>query len=413
MSQNYQELFDRNVIKDLTSKDLFIQLLNQKKTVYVGFDPTGPSLHIGHLVPITFLKLLAEYEVPIIAVIGGGTGMIGDPSGKKNERQLLDEATLKGYADSCGNQLKKLLKNYKNVKVINNYDWLSKLSLIDYLRDYGKMYSVSYMLAKDVVSSRLEAGLSYTEFSYMILQGIDFANLNKNHNCYVQFGGSDQWGNITGAVELVRKLNGNEVAGGTLPLLLSSSGVKFGKSEGNAFYIDEKMTTPYSLYQYLINCSDSDVFEYMRRLTTLSLTYINNLQIEHSQHPENRVAQKSLAYEIVKIIHGKSEADHVVEVSNSLFNSTITSLPLKDIELALNSVGSISSNKINILDALIELKVVAGKKAGRELISQKAISVNDQLVTDESFEILSANGIQKKLSIIKKGKKNYYLVRHS
>ena len=323
------ELKARGLVKDFSNEEEVRELLNTKQTIYCGFDPSASSMHVGNFVMISMLRRLQRAGHKIIAIVGGATGMIGDPSGKSKERNLQGVEALKANTECIKNQLERFidLSDPEKGMILNNYDWLGKLDLLTYLRDFGKFFPVNYMLAKDIVASRLEAGVSYTEFSYMILQSIDFLKLHQNYGCSMQIGGGDQWGNLTSGLELIRKIEGPEAKVGcfTVPLLLDQNGKKFGKSEDGALYLDAKLVSPYKIYQYFINVSDDDAARYMKVFSFKSLDEIAAITKDHYEHLGARIAQKALAYEIIELIHGHEKAEECKKMSEVLFSGEIKS----------------------------------------------------------------------------------------
>lgn len=409
------ELQWRGLIKDVTDVNLLGQLLEKKATLYCGFDPTADSLHIGHLVPIQMLMRFQRHGHRIIALVGGGTGLIGDPSGRKNERQLLTlEQSLKN-AESIKLQLSQFLdfSDSNRTIMVNNYDWLHKISVIDYLRDFGKSFSINYMLAKDVVASRLQDGISYTEFSYMILQSLDFLNLYEREHCELQIGGSDQWGNITAGVELVRKSKEATVCGLTLPLITKSDGTKFGKSSSGSFWLDANRTSPYEIYQYFLNTADADVVHYLKVFTFLSPEEIMELEKTVIEVPEQRLAQRRLAEEMIRIMHGEQALQEAQKMTSVLFGGNVRDLTASQLQICLQGVSSIQvNNPVNIIDALVELKAASSRREARELLAKGTYSLNGEKIEDSSLMLSQANAIDNKLFVLRRGKKNYFLVQY-
>lgn len=410
------EIMWRELFKEVTDKEVLEKVIKDKATLYCGFDPTGPSLHIGHLVPLLLLKRFHDAGHRVVAVIGGGTGLIGDPSGRSSERNLLSLETSLQNAASIKEQMGRFL-NFEDPSkaiMVNNYDWLSKINMIEFLRDYGKHFPVNYMLAKDTVARRLETGISYTEFSYMIIQSIDFYTLYKNENCRLQIGGSDQWGNLTSGVELIRRMTGDtDVCGMTLPLITKSDGTKFGKTaDGTSFWLDKQKTSPYAIYQYFLNAADQDVIHYLKVFTFLSKEEIHDLEKQLIEAPHLRAAQKRLAYELVKLIHSKEDADEAVTMSEVLFGGDVSKLTSEQLMVCLNGVPSINLEEPRpLVDILIELKAASSKREARELIAKNTYSINGVKVNDTNLVLEKSNGIDGKVIVIRKGKKNYFLVK--
>lgn len=413
----FEELEWRGLLKDISNVEVAKKLLNEGKTTfYCGFDPTGDSLTVGHLVQIIRILLLQKYGHRAIVLVGGATGLIGDPR-QTSERKLLTlEESLKN-AEALKNQLGKYIDftDESQAIMVNNYDWISKINVIEFLRDYGKNFNINYMLAKETISSRLETGISYTEFSYMILQSIDFLHLYKTYNCRIQFGGSDQWGNITSGLELIRKMvsDKEDVLGLSSPLLMKTDGTKFGKSENGALWLDATKTSPYAIYQYFLNTSDSDVETYLKTLTLLSKDEIENLISKMREKPEERAAQKALGKEIVTFLHGEEEYNNAIRITDALFSGNIKNLTSKEIEESLSDVliGIIDSD-INIIDLLVNTGITSSKREARELVETNAISINGEKITFTDYIISKENAIDNKFTVVRRGKKKYYLIEH-
>ncbi len=416
MENIIDELNWRGLIKDYSDQALIHDLLGQPNTIYCGFDPSAKSMHIGNFVMIAILMRLQKAGHRVIAVVGGGTGMIGDPSGKSKERNLLDDDSIRANTESIRAQLGRFidLQDPKKGILVNNYDWLSRLSMIDYLRDYGKFFPINYMLAKDIVASRLEAGISYTEFSYMILQSIDFLHLHKTYGCNVQIGGSDQWGNLTSGLELIRKVEGNEAKVGVMTshLITKSDGKKFGKSEDGALFLDRKLTSPYKLYQYFINTSDEDAIKYLKVFTFLTRTEIEAVAAAHSVNPGDRMAQKRLAYEIVKTIHGSDSADRAIKMTEALFAGDIRALSEDELQDTLGSLRKEVEGNVPLVDLLLTIGAASSKREAREFIAGNSVMINGEKVNDVAFVVEKKNALYGRFSVVRRGKKNYYLVDH-
>ena len=408
----FEELKWRGLLYQVTDKELEEKLNNEKLTFYLGADPTADSLHVGHLLAYLVAKRLMEYGHQPILVIGGGTGLVGDPSFKKSERKLLTiEESLKN-AEALTKQVKNILPN---AKVVNNYTWISSLNSIEFLRDIGKHFNVTYMMNKDSVKSRIENGISFTEFAYQILQAWDFEYLYKNMNCQLQIGGQDQWGNITAGLELIRKIHSvnAKAYGFTFPLVTKSDGTKFGKTESGAIWLDKNKTSPYEFYQYWINTADADVLMRLKQFTSLTKEEIDSLEIEIKNHPEKRLAQKKLAKELTTLVHGELELKKAIHVSNALFSGDILDLDASEIEMGFGHLESIDiSEEILLIDALISLNLVKSKREAREMIKNNAVSVNGLKINDLNFIIKKENAFGKKYTIIRKGKKRYAMIKH-
>lgn len=402
----------RGLIKSYSNEEKVKELLSTKQTIYCGFDPSASSMHLGNFLMISTLMRFQKAGHKIIAVVGGATGMIGDPSGKSKERNLQTLEKVRENTNSIKGQLSKYLDLDDPEKgiILNNYEWLSKLSLLDYLRDYAKLFNVSYMLSKDIVASRLENGISLGEFSYMTLQSIDFHYLYKNYGCRLQVGGSDQWGNLTTGLDLIRKIEGSdaEVECMVNHLITRSDGKKFGKSEEGALFLDPNLTSPYKLYQFLINQNDDDAIRYLKVFTFLSKDEILKIEKEHLEHLGERIGQKALAYEVTKTIHGEKAADEAKKMSEVLFSNDIEALS----ENAINELfGNFKceSEPMILEDLLISINAAKSKREAREFISNGAILINGKKITDPKFFIDNSYSLFNKYLVIKRGKKNYFL----
>lgn len=406
----------RGLIKDFSNESEIRELLSTPQTIYCGFDPSAVSMHIGNFVMISILMRLQQAGHRVIGVVGGATGMIGDPSGKSKERNLLDDETLFGNTEGIRKQLSRFLdlKDPSKGFIVNNYDWLGKMGYLQFLRDYGKYFSVNYMLAKDVVASRMESGISYTEFSYMLLQSVDFLTLHRNYGCNIQIGGSDQWGNLTAGLELIRKLEGADAKAGvmTAHLITKSDGSKFGKSEEGALYLDPKLTSPYKLYQYFYNVSDEDAVRYLKIFTFLSHEEINAVVSDHLANPGARIGQKALAKEIVKTVHSLEDALDAIQMSEVLFSGEFKKLKANQIEELFGNLSIDIQDEPILEDLLITIKAASSKREAREFIKNRSISVNGDVMVDALQVVSKTNALFGKYSIIRRGKKNYYLVKH-
>lgn len=407
------ELKWRGLIKDFSNEEKIHEFLNSPTTLYCGFDPSASSMHIGNYVMISLLKRFQLAGHKIIALVGGATGMIGDPSGKSKERNLQDANTLKANTDSIRNQLERFidLSDSKKGVILNNYDWLSKLSMLDFLRDYGKYFPINYMLNKDIVASRLETGISFTEFSYQILQSIDFYHLYKTYNCQIQLGGGDQWGNLTSGLELIHKIEGDAPVGVlTSHLITRSDGKKFGKSEDGALFLDSKLTSPYKLYQYFLNTSDDDAVKYLKVFTFLTVEEINNISKEHYESLGARIAQKALAFNVTKDIHGEDASNEAKMMSEVLFSGEVKKLSKANIEELLGGLEVKLEAGMNILDVLINAKAASSKREAREFINNGSISINGDKCNDLEKIITKEDTLHDQYIILRRGKKNYYLI---
>ena len=416
MSNLLEELKYRDLVYQQTDEEGIKKLLETESvSIYCGTDPTGDSLHVGHLLPFLTLKRFAKYGHKPVVLVGGGTGIIGDPSGRSEERQLQSLETIAENAKKLENQLRNIFRGDENIEFVNNGDWLGKMSMIEFLRDYGKLINVNYMLAKDSVSSRLENGLSFTEFSYTLLQGIDYAYLNEHHGVKMQLGGSDQWGNITTGLEIMRKLRGDvEAYGFTIPLMLKSDGTKFGKSTGGAVWLDPEKTTPYEFYQFWFNTADNDTISAIKKFTFLEKEEIEKLEESLAKEPHLRLAQKALAEELVKIVHGEAALESALNITKALFSGNIKELTLDELKVAVKGMpkAQLPKNDINIVDFLVESGVVTSKRQAREDVNNGAISINGDKVTDLAFTIDRSSRLEDSFTVVRRGKKNYKLVEY-
>ena len=406
----FDELKWRGLVDNITSEELIDKINEGGLTFYIGVDPTADSLHIGHYSSVIAMtkRLLDAGHHPII-IAGGGTGLIGDPKPNLERPMISKEAVLKNI-EGIKKQLDKILGT--DIKIINNADWLLQMNAIDFLRDYGKHFNINYMLSKDTVKRRLELGITYTEFSYMILQSIDFLKLYEKYGVTLQIGGQDQWGNITSGLELIRKIHGIDTKcyGMTMPLITRADGTKFGKSEsGKSVWLDATKTSPYEMYQFFVNTEDSKVIEYLKKLTFLNPTQIDELERSLKEHPEQRLAQKALAESIITFVHSKEDYEEAVKITEALFNNEIKKLNAKQIAEAFQDFDI---KKIEIGESLVDLLIRLGasqsKREAREFITNGAITINGEKYTDVLTTINDDMFIYNYL-IIKRGKKNYYI----
>jgi len=408
-----EELKWRDLLFDVTDNEIKNILEKEKVTFYVGADPTADSLHVGHLISYLVSKRLQDRGHHPILVIGGGTGLIGDPSGRSTERQLLTlEKSLKNGAAITA-QVKKILPT---ATVVNNYDWISTYDIITFLRDIGKHFNINYMMSKDSVKSRLDNGISFTEFSYQIIQSLDFMYLYKEKNCILQIGGQDQWGNITAGLELIRKVLGHESKGYgfTWPLLTKSDGTKFGKTAGGAIWLDPNRTSVYEFYQFWINTPDKDAVSYLKKFTFMTVEETKKLIEEFEKAPHQRAAQKKIAEELTILVHGKEAYESALKISKALFSGDIKSLSISQIKDGFKDVPSMQiNNNMNLVDLLIETELASSKRAAREFIKNNAISVNGEKQSDIEFVVKKENAIDKQFTILRRGKKKYTLVKHA
>ena len=408
----YEELIWRGLIKDVSNEDKAKELLNDNKIkFYCGFDPTGESLTVGHLVQVVRMMLLEKYGHTPIVLIGGATGLIGDPR-QTSERKLLTLEESLQNAEKIKIQLQKFLDPNKAI-FVNNYDWIGKIDMISFLRDYGKHFSINYMIAKDTVQKRLEVGISYTEFSYMLIQAIDFLHLYRTYDCKLQFGGSDQWGNITTGLELIRKFEGenSSAIGLSSPLLLKADGTKFGKSESGALWLDAELTTPYEIYQYFFNASDLDVINYLKTLTLLSKEEIIQLENDMKENPEARLAQKTLASEVVKLVHGEKSLSQALKVTEALFSGDFHELDESGFKMLIRTLDVVEiSEDQPLIDLLVSTKLAQSKREARTFIQSGAIVLNEQKVEQLDFQVTKEHTLYNRYIIIRRGKKKYAMI---
>ena len=406
------DLERRGLLDNFSDEERVKKLFDTPQTVYCGFDPSAKSLQLGNFIMINILQRLQKAGHRVIAMLGGATGMIGDPSGKKSERKFLTPDQVMENAECIRNQLAKYIDTSDPEKglIINNYDWWSKTNVLSYLRDYGKNFQIGYMLAKDIVRSRLEVGISYAEFSYMILQAGDFDHLYQDYHCTMQFGGGDQWGNLTTALDFVKKKEGSDCGAEvfSFKLITDSQGKKFGKSESGALYLDPTMTTPYHIYQYFMNVSDADVLKYLYIFDDRPVEEIDEIYRKHLEHPELRFGQKELSCVIVTKLHGEEVAAECEKMSVALFTDSFTGLSEQGLrDLTEGLVVLPCESEISLLDALINTKLASSKREAREFISNGAVKVNGEKINDLSFVIRKENSLQGGYIFLKRGKKLY------
>ncbi len=413
-----EDLKWRGLIYQQTDEQGIEDLLNKEQvTLYCGADPTADSLHIGHLLPFLTLRRFQEHGHRPIVLIGGGTGMIGDPSGKSEERVLQTEEQVDKNIEGISKQMHNIFEfgTDHGAVLVNNRDWLGQISLISFLRDYGKHVGVNYMLGKDSIQSRLEHGISYTEFTYTILQAIDFGHLNRELNCKIQVGGSDQWGNITSGIELMRRMYGQtEAYGLTIPLVTKSDGKKFGKSESGAVWLDAEKTSPYEFYQFWINQSDEDVIKFLKYFTFLGKEEIDRLEQSKNEAPHLREAQKTLAEEVTKFIHGEDALKDAIRISQALFSGDLKSLSAKELKDGFKDVPQVtlSNDTTNIVEVLIETGISPSKRQAREDVNNGAIYINGERQQDVNYALAQEDKIDGEFTIIRRGKKKYFMVNY-
>ena len=406
----FDELKWRGLINDVTSPDLEEILNEGGLTFYIGTDPTGDSLHIGHYSSLLCAKRLKEHGHHPIMLVGGATGFIGDPKAT-GERNMLTKEVLQHNYDCLSKQIKELF----GFEMVNNLDWTKDITIIDFLRDYGKFFNVNYMINKETVKRRLDSGISYTEFSYMLLQALDFLHLYEEKNCTLQLGGQDQWGNITSGLELIRKKHGADVEcyGLTMPLITKADGTKFGKSETGTVWLDKNKTSAYEMYQFLVNSEDAKVIDYLKKLTFLNKEEIDALEEKVKTEPHKREAQKALAKEVVTFLHGEEEYEKALKITNALFRGNIQQLNAEELGDALKGFEKKEvEDNLLLPDCLVQAGIASSKREAREWINQGSIQINGEKQTSVEFVVSSANAIHDKDTLIKRGKRNYYVITH-
>jgi tyrosyl-tRNA synthetase len=414
-----QDLQWRGIIYQQTDEEGIKEILNKEKiSLYCGVDPTADSMHIGHLLPfLTLRRFQANGHRPIV-LVGGATGLIGDPSGKSEERNLQTLEAVQHNVSCIKKQLEKIFnfEGDNGAILVNNYDWAGSMDIVTFLRDIGKHIGVNYMLAKDTIANRLETGISFTEFTYTILQAMDFLHLYEHHNCKLQIGGSDQWGNITTGLELIRKMmpEGSKAFGLTIPLVTKADGTKFGKTESGAVWLDPEKTTPYEFYQFWINTADADVVKYLKFFTFLSQEEIESLEKSVQEEAHLRKAQRALAEEMTRLIHGEESLQQAIKISEALFSGDVKNLSAAEIEQGFKDVPSyqVEVTETNLVDLLVAAKISSSKRQAREDITNGAVSINGERVTDTNYTLQAADKIEGKYTIIRRGKKKYYLIKY-
>lgn len=400
----FDELKWRGLIKDITSPELEEKLNNGGMTFYIGTDPTADSMHLGHLSSFLISKRLANAGHHPILLIGGATGRIGDPR-PTTEREMKSIEEIEKNIEGLTKQAKELFE----FEVVNNYDWSKDINFIDFLRDYGKYFNINYMLDKDIIRRRLETGITYTEFSYMIMQALDFLHLYETKNCTLQVAGSDQWGNITAGVDLIKKKTGKEAYAFTMPLVTDSTGKKFGKSEGNALWLDKNKTSSYEIYQFLINAEDSKVIDYLKIYTFLTKEEIEEMERQHLEHPELRIAQKELAKSIITFLHGEEEYQKALHISEALFNGNIKELSYDELKDAIKSIPSFEVTAMPLIDLLVQNNIASSKREAREWLQAGSISINGEVCKDENKIIDVTSALYHEIIVVRRGKKKYYV----
>ena len=404
----FEDLKWRGLIKDVAGEESELQKILDGKpfAFYWGTDPTADSLHLGHYSSLCMAKRLANAGHQPVLLCGGATGRIGDPR-PTAEREIISEEKVNNNINGIRNQIKRLVPT---AELVDNYDWMKDYTFLNFLRDIGKYINVNYMLDKDIIRRRLETGITFAEFSYMLLQGYDFLHLYQTKNCIMQVAGSDQWGNITTGVDLIRKVLDKTAYAFTMPLILDPTGKKFGKSEGNALWLEKSLTSPYAIYQYLINSDDSKVLEYLKVFTFLSREQIEDIYAQQQAAPETRIAQKTLAWEVVKDLHGKEEADNAVMVSEKLFKGDFKGLSVSDIMTGLKGVPNFDyKEELPLVDVLVNNGMASSKREAREFIKNNAVSINGEVVNDETKVITKDMALEGKVIIFRRGKKKYFI----
>lgn len=414
-----QDLAWRGIIYQQTDEEGIREVVSKEKiSLYCGVDPTADSMHIGHLLPFLTLRRFQEHGHRPIVLVGGATGLIGDPSGKSEERKLLTLETVQENVAGIKKQLELIFDfaGENGTIMVNNYDWAGSMDIVTFLRDIGKHIGVNYMLAKDTIATRLESGISFTEFTYTILQAMDFLHLYEHHKCKLQIGGSDQWGNITSGLELIRKMQpeGSKAFGLTIPLVTKADGTKFGKSESGSVWLDPEKTTPYEFYQFWINTADADVVKYLKFFTFLSHEEIEQLETSVQEEPHLRKAQKTLAEEMTRLIHGEESLQQAIKISNALFSGDVKNLSAIEIKQGFKDVPSFQASEVegNLVDLLVVASISPSKRQAREDITNGAISLNGEKITDASYSLQQADRIEGQFTIIRRGKKKYFLIKY-
>ncbi|MDX5037038.1 tyrosine--tRNA ligase [Streptococcus suis] len=415
----FEELKARGLVFQTTDEEALVKALTEGQvSYYTGYDPTADSLHLGHLVAILTSRCLQLAGHKPYALVGGATGLIGDPSFKDAERSLQTKDTVDGWVTKIQGQLSRFLdfENGDNkAEMVNNYDWFSDISFIDFLRDVGKYYTVNYMMSKDSVKKRIETGISYTEFAYQIMQGYDFYELNDKHNVTLQIGGSDQWGNMTAGTELLRRKADKSGHVMTVPLITDSTGKKFGKSEGNAVWLDADKTSPYEMYQFWLNVMDNDAVRFLKIFTFLSLDEIAEIEKQFDAARHERLAQKILAKEVVTLVHGEEAYKQALNITEQLFAGNIKNLSAKELKQGLSNVPNYAvqaEDNLNIVELLVTSGIVNSKRQAREDVQNGAIYVNGERVQDLDYTLSDSDKIDGELTVIRRGKKKYSVLTY-
>mgnify|MGYP003390632423 FL=1 len=415
-----QDLQWRGLLYQQTDAEGMEKLLNEQKvSLYVGVDPTADSMHIGHIVPLLTLRRFQKAGHKPILLVGGATGTVGDPSGRSEERQLQTMEQIEKNVQGLKKQMERLFDFSSDAEngaqLVNNNDWVGPMTLIDFLRDYGKLINVNYILNKDTVASRLDSGISFTEFAYTLIQGIDFNHLYDHHNVRIQVGGSDQWGNITTGLEMIRKTHDENAKafGITIPLVTKADGTKFGKTAGGAVWLDAEKTSPYEFYQFWINAADADVVKYLKIFTFLTREEIEALEVSVQQEPHLRKAQKALAEEMTRLIHGQEALEAAQRITAALFSGNLKELSAAEMKDAFKDVptAELPKEDKNIIDVLIEAGVSSSKRQAREDVTNGAISINGEKVQDVAYTVDAKDRLEDAFTIIRRGKKKYHMVK--
>ncbi|GIN91873.1 tyrosine--tRNA ligase [Siminovitchia terrae] len=415
-----QELEWRGIIYQQTDEAGIKNVLeNEKISLYCGVDPTADSMHIGHLLPFLTLRRFQKHGHRPIVLVGGATGLIGDPSGKKEERKLQTLEQVDKNVQGIKAQLMRIFdfEGENGAVMTNNFEWQGKMDLITFLRDYGKHIGINYMLAKETVATRLESGISFTEFAYTLLQAIDFLHLYENHDCKMQIGGSDQWGNITTGLEFIRKMAGEDAKayGLTIPLVTKADGTKFGKTEGGAIWLDPEKTTPYEFYQFWINTADADTVKYLKFFTFLTKVEIEELEKSLQEEPHLRKAQKALAEEMTRLIHGEDALQQAIRITEALFSGNVKELSVEEVEQGFKDVPTYvhEGEDTGLVSVLVEAKISPSRRQAREDIQNGAVSINGERVTDIEYILSEGDKLGGAFTIIRRGKKKYYMIRYN
>ncbi|PZX06935.1 tyrosyl-tRNA synthetase [Psychrobacillus insolitus] len=413
-----EDLAWRGLLYQQTDAEGIEKLITDEKiSLYCGVDPTADSMHIGHIVPLLTLRRFQLHGHRPILLVGGATGMIGDPSGRSEERQLQTTEQIDKNVLGIKKQMEQIFdfQSENGAQMVNNSEWIGAMNVIEFLRDFGKLININYMLGKDSINSRLDSGLSFTEFTYTLIQGIDFNHLFNHYNCRIQIGGSDQWGNITTGLEMIRKTHEEETKafGITIPLVTKADGTKFGKSSTGAVWLDAKKTSPYEFYQFWINTADADVIKYMKIFTFLDRVVIEDFQVSVENEPHLRKAQIALGEEMTRLIHGQDALEQAVRISQALFSGNLKELTAGEMKDAFKDVPSVEMTKEtkNIVDFIVESGISASKRQAREDVTNGAISINGEKVTDVAYEVGEADRLEDEFMIIRRGKKNYKMIK--